>query len=126
MKYERARSFVRTTAPANAHAKNLALLFTDRGPRLAPFYDLLSTHMYRDLADKLAMKIGGENRIPWIQPRHWERFADEVALKRRYVLGMVRDMTAKISAVAETEGATESWRHIKIVKDIVKSFGSKR
>lgn len=109
---------------ADAHAKNLSLLFTDRGPRLAPFYDLLSTHMYRDLTDKLAMKIGGENRIPWIQTRHWERFADEVSLKRRYVLGMVREMTTKISAVAETEGATESWQHIKIVQDIVKLIGS--
>jgi hypothetical protein len=45
-------------------------------------------------------------------------------LKRRYVLSMVRDMTAKIRAVAETEGATESWQHIKIVQDIVKLIGS--
>jgi serine/threonine-protein kinase HipA len=111
---------------ADAHAKNLSILFTNKGPRLAPFYDLLSTNVYPDLTGKLAMKIGGENRISWLQARHWERLADEISLKRRYVLGMVRDMTAGISAVAETEGPTESWKRIKIVQDIVKLIGAKQ
>ncbi|PKN17711.1 MAG: hypothetical protein CVU71_14875 [Deltaproteobacteria bacterium HGW-Deltaproteobacteria-6] len=34
---------------ADAHAKNLAMIFTDRGPRLAPFYDLICTQVYPDL-----------------------------------------------------------------------------
>jgi serine/threonine-protein kinase HipA len=36
---------------ADAHAKNLAMIFTDRGPRLAPFYDLICTQVYPDLTE---------------------------------------------------------------------------
>ncbi len=86
---------------ADAHAKNLSILFTDKGPRLAPFYDLLSTQVYPNLAKKLAMKIGGENRVSWLHARNWERFADAVSLKRRYVLGTVRSMADKIVSVAD-------------------------
>ncbi len=86
---------------ADAHAKNISILFTDKGPRLAPFYDLLSTQVYPTLADKFAMKIGGENRARWLHTRNWERFADAVSLKRRYVLNMVSDMASRIVSVAE-------------------------
>jgi serine/threonine-protein kinase HipA len=86
---------------ADAHAKNLSILFTDKGPRLAPFYDLLSTQVYPNLAEKLAMKIGGENRVGWLHARNWERFADVVSLKRRYVLSTVRGMADKIVSVAD-------------------------
>ena len=54
----------------DAHAKSLATIFTDRGPRLAPFYDLICTQVYPDLSEKQAMGIGGENRPSWIQRRH--------------------------------------------------------
>ncbi len=47
---------------ADAHAKNLAMLFTDRGLQLAPFYDLICTPVYPDLTEKQDMRIGGENR----------------------------------------------------------------
>jgi serine/threonine-protein kinase HipA len=86
---------------ADAHAKNLSILFTEKGPQLAPFYDLLSTQVYPNLAEKLAMKIGGENRIGWLHARNWERFADAVSLKRRYVLGTVRSMAERIVSVVE-------------------------
>jgi len=86
---------------ADAHAKNLSILFTNKGPRLAPFYDLLSTQVYPNLASKLAMKIGGENRVGWLHARNWDRFADAVSLKRRYVLGTVRSMAERIVSVAE-------------------------
>ena len=74
---------------ADAHAKNLSILFTNKGPRLAPFYDLLSTQVYPTLAERFAMKIGRENRARWLHTRHWERFAETVSLKPRYVLNRV-------------------------------------
>lgn len=86
---------------ADAHAKNLSILLTDKGPRLAPFYDLLSTQVYPKLAERYAMKIGGENRPRWLHMRNWERFSDAVSLKRRYVLNMVNDMSSRIVSVAE-------------------------
>lgn len=51
---------------ADAHVKNLAMLYAEKGPRLAPFYDLLCTQVYPDLAEKYAMKIGGRTgRTGW-------------------------------------------------------------
>lgn len=60
---------------ADAHAKNLSLLITQDGVKLAPFYDLLSTAAYDKLTDKFALKIGGENRPQWIKKRHWDNLA---------------------------------------------------
>lgn len=81
---------------ADAHAKNLAIIYTARGPRLAPFYDLISTRVYPDLMDKFAMRIGGENRPDWIQSRHWERFSAEVNIKPRLVLQTLKEMGRNI------------------------------
>lgn len=86
---------------ADAHAKNIAILLTDEGPLLAPFYDLLSTAIYKDLASKMAMKVGGENRPDWIHSRHWERFADEVSIKPRLVTEMLKTMASRIVEDAE-------------------------
>jgi serine/threonine-protein kinase HipA len=86
---------------ADAHAKNLAMLYAEKGPRLAPFYDLLCTQVYPDLAEKYAMKIGGENRPDWLQLHHWERLADELSLKKRFVLDMIQRMTGTIIIEAE-------------------------
>lgn len=60
---------------ADAHAKNLSLLITQDGVKLAPFYDLLSTAIYDKLTDKFALKIGGENRPEWIKKHHWDDLA---------------------------------------------------
>lgn len=86
---------------ADAHAKNLAMLFTDRGPQLAPFYDLLSTQVYPDLTDRQAMRIGGENRPFWIQRKHWERFGEAIAIKPRLVLITLQNMASAVMPVAE-------------------------
>jgi len=80
----------------DAHAKNLAMLFTDRGPRLAPFYDLICTQVYPELAEKQAMRIGGENRPSWIQRKHWERFGESVEIKTSLVLKTLQDMSSSI------------------------------
>lgn len=87
---------------ADAHAKNLSMLFTDKGPRLAPFYDLISTHVYETLAERFAMKIGGENRPNYIYARHWEKLAESVSLKRNYVLGTVWNMADRVISAAES------------------------
>lgn len=86
---------------ADAHAKNLAMLFTDRGPCLAPFYDLLCTRVYPDLTERLAMRIGGENRPSWIRQKHWEEFGNAVSIKPRLVLKTLQDMAASITPAAQ-------------------------
>jgi serine/threonine-protein kinase HipA len=106
---------------ADAHAKNLAILYTARGPQLAPFYDLLSTQIYPELSEKYAMKIGGENRADWLQLRHWEKLADALSLKKRFVLKTVRDTAAMIISNAETiaEDFHKSHEDVKIIAKIL-------
>ncbi len=86
---------------ADAHAKNVSILLADPGPHLAPFYDLLCTSVYEGLTNKLAMKIGGENRPAWLKTRHWERLADAVSIKPGLVLRLLADMTKTIVPTSE-------------------------
>lgn len=68
----------------DAHGKNYSLLRSANGTVLAPFYDVLSTFVYRaenrNMTAKLAMKIGGENRWDRVEARHFDRFFKEVGL----------------------------------------------
>jgi len=98
---------------ADAHAKNLAMIFTDRGPRLAPFYDLLSTQVYPDLTDKQAMRIGSENRPSWIRQKHWEKLGEAVAIKPGLVLKTLKDMSGGIIPEAQA-----------LMNDFKKAYGS--
>jgi len=98
---------------ADAHAKNLAMIFTDRGPRLAPFYDLICTQVYPDLTEKAAMRIGGENRPSWIQQKHWEKLGEAVAIKPGLIVKTWKDMSGGIIPKAQV-----------MVNDFKKSHGS--
>lgn len=106
---------------ADAHAKNLAMIFTDRGPRLAPFYDLICTQIYPDLTEKLAMRIGGENRPSWIQRKRWEKFGDFIAIKPSLVLKTLKDMSAAIIPAAQTlsNDFTNSYGTCPIIEKIL-------
>lgn len=71
---------------ADAHGKNISLLLTQQGPHLAPFYDLMCTAVYPELAKKIAMKIGGDDRPGWIIERRWQSFAEEIGIAYKLVL----------------------------------------
>ncbi len=85
---------------ADAHAKNISLLLTDAGPQLAPFYDLMCTAVYPDLAERMAMKIGGENRPEWIIERKWQTFADDVGINYRLVEKRLKELSGSLSEMA--------------------------
>jgi len=67
---------------ADAHSKNYSLILEGgESPRLAPFYDLLSTRVYgRRFTRKMAMKYGGEYRPGRIRGRHLDRLANDLDL----------------------------------------------
>jgi serine/threonine-protein kinase HipA len=67
--------------------------------QLAPFYDLVCTAVYPNLSQKLAFKIGGENRPHWLMWRHWDRFAEEIAVKPKFVSKVINDMIQGIELV---------------------------
>jgi serine/threonine-protein kinase HipA len=78
----------------DAHGKNFSLLHRPmRGQamdmllglthaedfiELTPVYDVACTRAYPDLADKMAMKIGGYYEPDKVLPRHWERQCKEM------------------------------------------------
>ena len=92
----------------DAHAKNISFTYTPNGPVLAPFYDLICTRAYEDLSNTLAMKVGGEARINWLQERHWQRFADELEIKSNLIFDRLeyinKNITSSHSKVAEQFG----------------------
>ena len=101
---------------ADAHGKNLSFLFDARGPKLAPFYDLLCTVIYPGLSSKSAMKIGGEYRPDWVAERHWQQFAVDIGVNYKIVKQTTKKISAKITAecdaVAEDFGANKSIKKI--------------
>ncbi|MEC4176932.1 HipA domain-containing protein [Adlercreutzia sp. R7] len=66
------------TASTDAHAKNYSLLHPAQGRSLlAPLYDVASAapFMKKGKTYRLAMSIGGENRVGWLRKSSIERFA---------------------------------------------------
>jgi serine/threonine-protein kinase HipA len=80
----------------DAHAKNISLLLTGSGPRLAPFYDLICTAVYPQLAERMAMKVGNENRPAWIIERRWQVFSEEVGINFRLVQKRLIDTSSGV------------------------------
>jgi serine/threonine-protein kinase HipA len=96
----------------DAHAKNFSFLYSEgavltRQTRLAPFYDLLCTSYYPELARKMAMKIGGEYVSDKIFPKHFEKLAEEAGLAkpmvRRRVPELAETILSKLSGVTTTQ-----------------------
>lgn len=89
----------------DAHGKNLALLYTSDGIRLAPFYDLVSSAAYKGLSRNAAMGIGGERRYAYVERRHWERLAEALHLRVPAVRrALVRTADSVRSALDEAVG----------------------
>jgi len=87
-------------AGTDGHAKNYALLLGGQGNvRLAPFYDLASILPYRNVRlakAKLAMKIGGEYRLPNIGLRQWRRLAEDIRIGEEALIARVRAMAVRL------------------------------
>lgn len=87
---------------ADAHAKNLSMLYSPDGRlRLAPAYDLLATGYWDQLSDKMAMQIGGERRPNFVHARHWQRFCDEIGLNVAQMRRRALDLGARARATSD-------------------------
>lgn len=74
----------------DAHGKNIALEYDAEGRvRLAPFYDLVCTEVYKGLKRKGAMRVGGEYRHRMIGRAHWIALGVELGLRERALLRQV-------------------------------------
>jgi serine/threonine-protein kinase HipA len=67
---------------SDAHGKNFALLYEGTGSvRLAPVYDVVSTAVYDNVTNRLAMQIGGEDDPDRITSATWTRMLVEAGFR---------------------------------------------
>lgn len=106
---------------ADAHAKNIALLFTRSGPALAPFYDLMCTAVYDELTDRIAMKIGGEDRPDWIIARRWQHFSGDIDVGFKLVKQILETMSKQIVTKAKTvqQEFNEQYGECALIENII-------
>jgi len=81
----------------DSHAKNLALVTTEEGLRLAPFYDLMCTRIYPGLSNNFALSIGGEFSPGQLRKDHIIALAETLAIKSDYLLKIASDMAASVN-----------------------------
>ncbi|HJV76204.1 MAG TPA: type II toxin-antitoxin system HipA family toxin [Noviherbaspirillum sp.] len=82
----------------DSHAKNLSLLATKEGLRLAPFYDLMSTRVYTGLAPNFALSIGDNFEPGEMAPEHLEKLARSLGISPKYVMQIARDTADQVAA----------------------------
>ncbi len=82
---------------ADAHLKNLSLLYTDihKKPRLAPFYDLVSTKPY-NLPEDLSLAIGNKLKPSGIRATHWLIFIDDIHYGKNDFVQIAKILTEKL------------------------------
>ena len=86
----------------DAHAKNYSLLLDGPGAiRVAPLYDLLSIAVIDGANRDLAMKYGGEKRLPYLRRRHLRRLADELEVKGPLVERLARSTIERVLPAIE-------------------------
>lgn len=105
----------------DAHAKNLSFIYQGRQIRLAPFYDMMCTNIYENLSQKLAMKIGGENRPEWIMERHWKKFAEEININPEIIRKRLSDLCLRLVRKIDVTYAnfTNKYQRNELLEDII-------
>lgn len=97
---------------ADAHAKNLSLLYDADGTiGLAPFYDLVCTRNYRALARDLAMGIGGTFNPDFIGKPQLAALAVDFGVQHRLVLDVFDQLLAAIPGSLDAVVAEWSSRY---------------
>lgn len=77
--------FCAISGNADGHAKNLSMLYTNRGMMLAPAYDLVCTRAYSRLTPNMAFAVGGQRNSDRLLTEHWEQFAEDVDVRPRLI-----------------------------------------
>jgi len=96
------QTFNAAAGNADGHGKNLSIVYDDDGPRLAPFYDLVSTREYGSLDRRLAMSIGGRRNADEIGREQWAALATELEMRDRVVLDIVGRTLEKVADILPT------------------------
>jgi len=87
----------------DAHAKNISLLHTGSGIKLAPFYDLLSTEVYPEkIVDHgMAMLINGKGKYNSLKPEDFTALFSQLGLNATNMMKTIKNKFAGIVPAAE-------------------------
>lgn len=106
---------------SDAHGKNFALLYENEGIQLAPLYDIVSTAIYDDVTDRMAMSIGGVFEPAEVDMTTWIQLAKECGLSSSGIVSIVKKRTMRVVRRAEErrKALEASGRHRPVVDAIV-------
>jgi serine/threonine-protein kinase HipA len=99
---------------ADAHAKNISLIHQGGGVRLAPLYDVVSTAVYPELNQDLALAIGDEFDASSIGAMQWQDLAADFGLNSGQFARLRTQLVEQVSTTAEklrVSAAAEGWHH---------------
>ena len=85
----------------DSHAKNVSMLSTSDGERLAPFYDLMTTAVYPGFSTHFAFSIGGTFKPGEIGPGELKDLADSLNVSEKYMLKLAKEMADLINPAIE-------------------------
>jgi len=80
----------------DSHAKNLAMLATPGGLRLAPFYDMMCTRVYPGLSAHFAFSIAGESEPGKLTHVHLAELAKQLGVGVRYLQKLAVDVARQV------------------------------
>jgi len=85
---------------ADAHGKNLSLLYEDRrSPRLTPFYDLVCTRNYQNISRHVAMSLGGVTDPDQIGTKQLHAMADDFGVRAPMILKAAASLSEQLTQV---------------------------
>ncbi|MRV72956.1 type II toxin-antitoxin system HipA family toxin [Duganella sp. FT92W] len=93
------------TGNNDSHAKNLSMMATPVGLRLAPFYDLMCTRAYPGLGAHFAFTIAGESEPGKLTHEHLAGLSRTLGVAPRYVLQLATDMARQTEAAISAAAA---------------------
>lgn len=102
--------FIFLIGDGDAHGKNFSVLYHGRKVALAPMYDVMSTTVYPEVAQRMAMKIDGEYAFKWITRGKFIRQAEKLGLAPRTMDREINRMVRRILKQAPAVAARLSRR----------------
>ncbi|MCL2800958.1 MAG: type II toxin-antitoxin system HipA family toxin [Treponema sp.] len=105
----------------DAHAKNISLLHTKNGIKLAPFYDLLSTEVYpQKIVDHgTAMLINGKGKYASLKQNDFTSLFGHLGLNATNMMKTVKSKFTDIVSTAETLRSNLSFEKVPVCNDII-------
>lgn len=86
------------TGNNDSHAKNISMMATAQGLRLAPFYDLMCTRVYSGLSVNFAFRIGDSFQAGKVSADDVFMLADSIGVTRKYLLDIAATLATKVEA----------------------------